>query len=82
MKIKPMKSTSESGIEEVRFNENTTGVCANIKQGDHSQEKRDYSSIVLISIMHEKNILKNELLKESFEEATKIINSYEGNKVS
>ena len=60
-----------------RYNENTVGICTSINKGTISNEKRDYSVISLISMMHENGILKNELVKESFEEAEKITKLYE-----
>ena len=79
MKIKPLKILGDNEINNVRYNENTIGICASSKPSKTSVEKRDYSALTLISIMHKKGILKNELVKESFDEAKKIINTYEGN---
>lgn len=79
MKIKPINMFTDSSFDDVRYNENTSGICANIKSGNNNIEKRDYSAIMLISLMNKKGILKNELVKESFDEVIKIINSYERN---
>ena len=78
MKIKPLKVYAEESINDIRYNENTVGICASVRAGKTSVDKKDYSALVLMSIMHKKNILKNELMKESFDEANKIIKSYEG----
>ena len=78
MKIRPLKSYFDESINDIRYNENTIGICASTKSGKVSVDKKDYSALILMSIMHKKNILKNELMKESFDEVNKIIKSYEG----
>ena len=75
MKIKPIEGQT---YKNVRYNKNTIGIIDSIKPGEYNSEKIDYSTMTLVSIMYELGILKHELIKESFDEASAYIKEYEG----
>ncbi len=78
MKFRTIKiSELNSIVSEALSNDNTIGPCSIACSLDSDQDKIDYSTVSLISMMHEKNFLKHEMIEESFETAKNIINSYE-----
>ena len=79
MKIKPLKKDYSELYNEARYNDNTIGISATISSSGENATKRDYSALSLMELVCEKGILKHEIIKESFEQAKKIVDSYEGN---
>ena len=78
MKIKPMKKEYSEYYKEMRYNDNTIGISANVKGSTENTIKKDYSAVSLMVVVCEKGILKHEIIKESFETAKQIVESYEG----
>jgi len=77
MKGKPIDENNES-LKKTRYNDNTIGFASIEKNGKSNIEKYNYSSLVLMSIMNELGNLKNELIKDSFDEAKSFVEEYEG----
>ena len=76
MKIKPI--SNDSNIKETIYNKNILKKYTTIKSGSFNPEKRDYSSIALLSLMFDSGFVKPEKFDTSFDDANKFINEYEG----
>ena len=70
MKIRP-NINERNTCNMVRYNPNTKGTSLLILDGVEKEEKKDYSNIVLLSLMHERGFLKR-----TFEETVNAAESY------
>ena len=76
MKIKPIKE--ENIVELVRYNPNTRGTHIFITEGMESEKKRDYSNLVLLSLMYKSGYLKPNL-EDVINDSRDYVESYESN---
>jgi hypothetical protein len=77
MKIRP--NINEEKIDElVRYNPNTKGTHIMIFDGESKQIKRDYSDLVLLSLMYKKGFLKP-TIEETIRDSNDFVESYEDN---
>jgi len=79
MKIKPIIDIKKIS-ELTRHNPNTKGTHLLISEGKITEEKKDYSNIVLVSLMYERGFLKN-TIKETVDCANEYVDSYENDNV-
>lgn len=79
MKIKPVLDV-EKISEEARYNPNTRGTHLFMGSGEISESKKDYSNLVLVSLMYERGFLK-ESIEETASFASEMVSSYENDNV-
>lgn len=79
MKIKSLNN--DNIMDSVRYNQNTSGTHLQIKKGFFSQEKRDFASICLLSLMQENGLVlyennPNEMISKMNENSLLQIKNY------
>lgn len=80
MKFKSLNSSENPIIRDARNNKNILAKPDRIVSAVASSNKKDYSSVAILSLMYESGFVNKDNIKESFEKAQEFVKSYEGEK--
>ena len=80
MKFKSLNSGTSPIVRDAINNKNILAKPDKIVSAMGSKNKRDYSSVAILSLMYESGFVNKDNINESFDKALEFVKTYEGEK--